>query len=340
VIAKDVAQLVTEFLKDTVDVRALEAGLRERRERASCMQVGLDALVALLSGPRVVWRMSELEQDALKLVANAANPRRHYLAHISSCGMQTEARVRRCFHNLVDSLVEMLARARMSARWGDAPLQTPANSDVIVAAATALTMAYDHGDLSYIMSTRLVEVLSSFWTDLSGAASTDVTATGLAAEAQQVKSNEEAARMAGSSSWLGDTRMLHSLNRLLVSLLLALDTRGNISRAADLRGLLDCSFQAVQALFSKATSSVRGAGGTWRYFHGQWKPASGKGRARKLFLMLHTSEDDLSSQRFLYGSARYAGATYQVCCPHLNTKPQTLKLNPQAPQPQILNPKP
>lgn len=315
--ATDVAVLVAEFLKDTVDVRALEAGLRERRERASYMQVGLNALVTLLSGPRVVWRMGELEQDVLRLVANAADPRHHYLSHISSCGTQIEARVRRGFHNLVDSLVEMLGRAGISARWGDAPLQTPANSDVIVAAATALTMAYDHGDLSYIMSTRLVHVLSSLWTDSLGAGSGGVPASGPAAVAQ--RGEEEATDTAGSSSWLSDTRVLHSLNRLLVSLLLALDTRG--TRAIQLRGLLDCSFHAVTTLYSKATLNARGGGGTWRYFHGQWKPASGKGRARKLFLMLHASEDDLCSQRFLYGSARYAGATYQVCRPHLNSRP-------------------
>ena len=292
----DIALQVVEFLKDPVDLDALEVGLEARWRKAANMQVGLDALVDLLK-PRALWRMHELKKDVLTLLGSVADPRHHYLSRIRSCGQRCETCVRRSFYKLVDSLVDILLCA---AQRRDVPLQTPDNCGAIVATANALTMAFDHRDLSYIMSTRLVQVLSSLWTD------TPVSETDTAPAPD---GREDAKQLAGNGV-LRDTQVLQSLNRLLLSLLLSLSTHERHDSHA--RGLLDCSFHAVTALFAEATCHSHGTGWAWRYWHGQWKQAGGKARAHKLFLMLHTSEDDMRSQRILYGSLRYAGATYQI----------------------------
>ena len=76
--------------------------------------------------------------------------------------------------------------------------------------------------------------------------------------------------------------------------------------------ILDCAHKAVTALFAKATAQASGAGGSWKYWHGQWKCSRGKARAHKLFLMLKAGDDRMSAQQFIQGSARYKGCTYQV----------------------------
>jgi hypothetical protein len=292
---KQVATLVTDFLKETVEAHVLVAGLELRNKQAVQVQAGLSALVRLLGD----CGMMELKNDVLCLLANAANPWQHYLSEISASGQHAEDQVRDSFHQLISNLVAVLHVGHTRGR-----------ADVVKSVASALTVALDHRDLSHVLSTQLVDWLNNFWASTSHSP-------------PRGRRREEEGRFGGvgaSSETASHTcqqlahnvGVIQALNRLLVSLLLVLGAHAPSLNVSAPRKILDCAHKAVKALFAKATSHVGGEGGSWKYWHGQWKCSRGKAKAHKLFLMLKASDDSMSSQHFIHGSARYRGCTYQV----------------------------
>jgi len=292
---KQIATLVTDFLKETVEAHVLVAGLELREKQAVQVQAGLSALVRLLGD----CGMMELKNDVLCLLANAANPWQHYLSEISASGQHAEDQVRESFHGLISNLVAVLHVGHTRER-----------ADVVKSVAIALTVALDHRDLSHVLSTQLVDWLNNFWASTLHSS-------------PRARRREEEGRFGGvgaSSVSASHTcqqlahnvGVIQALNRLLVSLLLVLGAHAPSLNVSAPRKILDCAHKAVKALFAKATSHVGGPGGSWKYWHGQWKCSRGKAKAHKLFLMLKASDDSMSSQQFIHGSARYRGCTYQV----------------------------
>jgi hypothetical protein len=236
---KQVATLVTDFLKETVEAHVLMAGLELRKKQAVQVQAGLSALVRLLGD----CGMMELKNDVLCLLANAANPWQHYLSDISASGQHAEDQVRESFHQLIDNLVAVLHVGHSRGR-----------ADVVKSVASALTVALDHRDLSHVLSTQLVDWLNNFWASTWHSP-------------PRGRRREEEGRFggAGASSETAshtcqqlahNVGVIQAVNRLLVSLLLVLGAHAPSLNVSAPRKILDCAHKAVKALFASEPEFV------------------------------------------------------------------------------------